>query len=74
MLTGLLLYPGIVASPFLNLNLLSDLYLSVDSQVIVHWGVLMHVILVVCPDIPPRDVRRNNLRYLVHVSDQIRVL
>ena len=58
-----------------TLDLLSGPCLPFDRHdFIVHWCIPMQFTLVVSQDIPLRDVRRNKLQYLVHFSDQVKVL
>ena len=59
---------------FLTLYCCPTFICQLTVKCIVHWCVPMHVTLVVRQYIPHWDVRRNKLRYLVHLSDQVKVL
>ena len=67
-LPGLLQYPKLLlARSLIQICYQSSICMR-TVKCIVHWGVLMHVILVVRQGIPFRDDRRSKLRYLVHFS------
>ena len=73
-LPGLLQYPKLLlARSLIQICYQSSICMR-TIKCIVHWGALMHVTLVIHQDIPLQDVRRNNLRYLAHFSDQVKGL